>query len=351
MPRRLATPTDTDQRPRRLGRVLLRTATVVLSLLVIAGIGAALWVLDHTRLRHDHFEARHGVLVDAAVGELQREGEGYYSQAVSLEADTGLAVDLRVLRPYGDEPRPLMVVLGGHRTGQDAVQLIGDPGDVVVAALDYPYHGPDSMRTIPAIIRGVGAIQRGLLDTPPAVSQALDWLIEQPWVDADRVELVGVSLGTPFVAVAGALDERFRRVWVIHGGAGNAGWIEHNIDRRVGAGWMQRPLAHLAHTLAYGASFDTEWWVSRIAPRELVVIGATDDERLPAHKVKRLYHAAGQPRELIWTEGQHVDPRRPDIVQDLLAIVRKRMDEGVDGPAPTDVASPGLNPVESSRLR
>ena len=350
MPRRLATPTDADQR-RRPGRVLLRAATVVLSLLVIAGIGAALWVLDHTRLRHDHFEERRGALVNAAVGELTREGQGYYSQAVSLEADTGLAVNLRVLRPCGDEPRPLMVVLGGHRTGQDAVRLIGDPGDVVVAALDYPYDGPDSMRTIPAIIRGVGAIQRGLLDTPPAVSQALDWLVQQPWVDTERVELVGVSLGTPFVAVAGALDERFGRVWVIHGGAGNAGWIEHNIDRRVGAGWLQRPLAHLTHTLAYGASFDTEWWVSRIAPRELVVIGATDDERLPAHKVERLYGAAGEPRELIWTRGQHVDPRRPDIVQELLAIVRERMDDSIDGPATTELASPVATPREPSETR
>ena len=47
---------------------------------------------------------------------------------------------------------------------------------------------------------------------------ALDWLLTLPWVDRERVELVGVRLDVPFAAVAGALDPRFRRVWLMQGG-------------------------------------------------------------------------------------------------------------------------------------
>ncbi len=311
----------------------LRTTLLGLGgLLLLVALGAVLWALDHMRPRHAHFSERHGSLVEASIEPAVDETQAYSSMAVRLVADTGLAVDLRVLRPtHSPGPLPLMVVLGGHRTGQDAVDLIGDPGDVVVAALDYPYHGPTRIRTLGEFLRALRLMQQGLLDTPPAVSLALDWLAQQPWVDASHSELVGVSLGTPFVAVAGALDERFNRVWIIHGGAGNQGWIEYNLGSRVASEFWRPVMARLLHLLAYGSSFDTEDWVAQIAPRPLVVVGATDDERLPRHKVERLYRAAGQPRELIWTQGAHVDPRRPEIVQALLAIVRERMETPADG--------------------
>lgn len=77
----------------------------------------------------------------------------------------------------------------------------------------------------------------------------------------------------------------------------------------------------------HGPSFDTEHWVARIAPRPLIVIGATEDNRLPQEKVRRLYDAAGEPRELHWTDGPHVGPGRPEIVQQLLALIRGRMTE------------------------
>jgi hypothetical protein len=41
--------------------------------------------------------------------------------------------------------------------------------------------------------------------------------------------------------------------------------------------------------------------------------------------VERLYAAAGEPKELIWTEGGHINPDRPEIVRQLLEIVRSRI--------------------------
>ncbi len=303
-------------------------ALVLASLAALAALMllAAWWLFDHTRPRHDHFVERKGEIVEVRAAPTVRESGSYTSQGVRLVADTGLAVDLRVLRPSAEHgPLPLMVVLGGHRTGQDAVDLVGDPGNVVVAALDYPYNGPTRIRNLRQFVPALRLMQQGLLDTPPAVSLALDWLMTLPYIDQEQVELVGVSLGTPFVAVAGALDQRFARVWIIHGGAGNEGWIEYNLGSRVPSEFWRPHAARLLHLLAYGPSFDTKDWVSQISPRPLIVIGATDDERLPRHKVEQLFAAAGEPRELIWTEGAHVDPRRPDIVQELLAIVRARM--------------------------
>jgi dienelactone hydrolase len=321
----------------RLARRILLTVPLALAL---AGGAVTLWILDHTRLRHDHFLERRGPIAEARVEPAVAQASGHFvSEAVQLQAETGLAVYLRVLRPATDDgPLPLMVLLGGHRTGQDAVDLIGDPGRFAVAALDYPYDGPTRIRGFQQFAAALPRIQQALLDTPPAVSLALDWLVAQPWVDTGHIELVGVSLGTPFAAVAGALDERFRRVWIIHGGAGNRGWLEYNLGSRVPSDFWRPMAASVLHTLAHGASFDTEAWVARISPRPVVVIGATADERLPRHKVENLYAAAGEPRELLWTESAHIDPRRPEIVQALLAIVRERMEAGAPSglPAPVD---------------
>jgi len=302
-------------------------AWAVLALVTAAVAGTAWWLADHARPRHEVFLDRRGAVVSARLEAPVTEPDGFISQAVRVSTDSGLRVDARVLRPAAqDRPLPVLVLLGGHRTGRDAVELVGHPGNAVMVALDYPYHDTRELRSVASFVRAIREVRQALLDTPTAALVVLDWLATQDWADTRRAELVGVSLGVPFVAVAGALDPRFRRVWFIHGGAGNRGWIEHNLRDRVPQQWLRPPLAWLVHLLAHGNSFDTARWAAQIAPRPVVVVGARDDERLPAHKVVDLYRAAGQPKELVWTEGGHIDPRRPQLVRALLDIVRERLD-------------------------
>jgi hypothetical protein len=298
----------------------------LLALLVGSVASAAWWLADHARPRHDEFVERRGAHVVAELEEILHEAGGFTSQGVELSSDSGLRFYASVLRPADQhEPLPVVVLLGGYRTGRDAVRLVGHPGDAVMVALDYPYAGPIEIRSASSFARSIGAIQQALLDTPPATSVLLDWLATQPWADLAHAELVGVSFGAPFAAVAGALDERFSRVWIIHGGGGNRDWIEHNLQFHIPQAWLRPIAAATIHLLVYGSSFDTEDWLARIAPRPVVIIGARDDERVPEHMVKNLYRAAKPPKELIWTEGGHVDPRRPDLVRALLDIVRARL--------------------------
>lgn len=287
----------------------------------------ASWVLDHLTPRTDYFVRRRGIPISVEAKSDLPIASAFQSETVRVTANTGLTVDLRVLRPARqDHPLPLIVLLGGHRTGRNAIEVVGDPGQLVVAALDYPYHGPEKVRGWRQALAAVPLIQRGLLDTPPAIFLALDWLERQPWVARQQVEIMGVSLGAPFAATAGALDRRFRRVWIVHGGAGNREWIAHNLRNRVKCDWLRTQAATLVYLLTYGRSFESAHWVPRISPRPLIVIGAQDDERLPRPMVERLYAAAGEPKELLWTEGEHINPDRPEIVRQLLKIVRSRMD-------------------------
>jgi dienelactone hydrolase len=311
------------KRPRRRWWQWL-AGLLLLSLLATAG-----WLAWQTRPKHDHFAARRAAMAGASVEAERSEAGGYVSQAVRVQGDNGLAVDLRVLRPAGGGRWPLMILLGGHRTGRDAVNLLGAPGPFVVAALDYPYAGPERPRGVSQSLATIPAARRALLDTPPAVWLALDWLVAQPWVDPARVELVGVSLGVPFAAVAGALEPRFGRVWLIHGGADNRAWLEHNLGAKVKSDRLRGLAGGLAWQLTHGPTLEPEHWVPQIAPRPLIIIGAREDRRLPAALVEKLHAAASEPRELIWMEGGHVD-RRPEAVQRLLDTVRSRLGNAAD---------------------
>lgn len=303
---------------------------------LVVAMGAlviALWLLSHLRPRPEVFAERRGPLVNATV-ESRPEG-GFITDTVRATASTGLVVEFRVLRPVRPVGTrlPLVVILGGHRTGRNAVDILGDPGSIAVAALDYPYHGPERPRGVVQSLQSVPAIQRGILDTPPAVSVALDWLAAQPWVDPARMELMGVSLGVPFAAPAGALDTRFRRVWLVHGGVGNRAWIANRLERKIGNAFLRDRVAGLAHLLAYGSTFKTEEWTAQIAPRAVVVVGAEADEQLPRSAVEALHAAAGEPRELLWSQGGHVQPERTEIVRQLLGMVRTRIEgEGTAHP-------------------
>ena len=253
---------------------------------------------------------------------------GLVSQAVRLHGENGLRVDLRVLRPEGEhKPLPLLVLVAGHRTGRDAVDLLGAPGPYVVAALDYPYDGPERPRGLRQSIAAIPAARRAMADTPAAALMAIDWLAARPWVDSSRMELLGVSLGSPFAGVIGALEPRIRRVWFIHGGADLHAWLGHNLQERIRSDAFRRPIAWLAYALAHGPSLESELWVPRIAPRPVVVIGAREDKRLPAELIERLHEAVPGPKELIWMEGGHVD-RRPEAVRQLLDLVRSRLEPG-----------------------
>ena len=145
---------------------------------------------------------------------------------------------------------------------------------------------------------------------------------------SDRVELVGVSLGVPFAAPAGALDQRFSRVWLMHGGGDNVHWVAGNLHDEIESDLLRQLVARIALFTVYGNSFDTRRWIPEIAPRPLIIVMARDDDFVPREAQQPMLEAARQPNvELLWTQGKHIGPRREDELRQLLALVRDRMAE------------------------
>lgn len=271
-------------------------------------------------------------LNSAESGGWERAGPDLRTLAVRVIGDSGLIVDLRVLRPIdsGETPLPVMMLLGGHRTGQDAVDVVGHPGRLIVVALNYPYDGPDRVRGVRQIASALPKIRHALLDTPAAVSLALDWVLTQPWVLGGSVELAGVSLGSQFAAAAGVLDPRFSRIWFVQGAGDSRQWLVHQLRRRVESASIRHVAGSFLWWLAHGASLEPQRWVAQIAPRPVIIVGSRDDASLPPEWVTAFHEAAGTPKRLEWTAGAHINPRQPETVRPLLDLILAELQHDPD---------------------
>ena len=324
--------------------------------------GMTLWLL---RDPAPWFAERRSALVSVEEGPVDVSA-GHVSQLVRLRASSGLSVDLLVRAPdsppeedlapaaeepssVGDDPeaagagassplsrgkdgsggRPLLLILGGYRTGEQAAMLVEDTRGTVVAAMAYPYDGPLDMEGL-AALRHVPRIRRALLDTPPAVQLALDHLLSRSDVDPTRVELVGVSFGAFFAPVAAALDRRVTKLWLIHGAGRPYTLFEYGLRRFVPYRAPRALVAAVANILASGPRLAPELWVPQVAPRPVIMINAWDDERLPREAVEALHASAREPKEQIWLTGQHVQPNRQEVVRQLVDVVLSRAAEPPD---------------------
>lgn len=306
-------------------RILLYVAALLL-------VALGLYVMELAIPKRDYFVERRGTLETVEI--LASSDVATVQNTVRLVSTSGLEVRLRVARPATapGETLPVILVMGGENTGKDAVDLVGVPDGVAYVALDYPYNGDQELDAFFESIAAIPDIQQAFLDSPPAMSLALDWVAQQPWFDEQRVELVGASLGVPFTAVAGAIDSRFTRVWLLHGGAKNFPWVMHAGRKYIENEFLRGIVGRGALLLVYGNSFDAIDWVPEIAPRPVVVVMARDDDYVPRDAQAPFVEAAESEHiEIIWTEGQHIRPTRKEELQQLLDVVLSRVDIGIQG--------------------
>ncbi len=292
----------------------------------IALLALALAIALRRAAAHDprpHFRARQGELVEARAQQARVHG-AHSDQDVLLRSSSGLQVELALRRARSHaragERLPAALLLGGLDTGRRAAELVPDAGGVLVAALSYPTR----VRRVESLA-DLAEARRALLDTPAALLLAVDYLSGLAEVDPARIELVGVSLGAPFVCTAGAMDARVARVWVVHGGGDPQLLFAHALQDD-----LPPPLAwiggHVLALAAHGPLLAPERWVGGIAPRPFEMIQADHDERIPAESAERLWSAAREPKQLQRVASGHADRLSEAQLAELCAGVLRAIE-------------------------
>ncbi|MFP5355603.1 MAG: hypothetical protein ACLGIK_10730 [Gemmatimonadota bacterium] len=285
--------------------------------------------------------ARHGTLAESRLVPVDSAGR-YVNERIVMQSSSGLRAEMlmrrpgvtpaataatpptdKAARPRGAARRAVFIILGGHTSQERAATLIEDPGDNIVVALAYPFDGNPRVKGL-AVVPLVPRIRKALLDTPPAVMLAIDYLRARPDVDTTRIELVGASFGAPFAAMTAALDTRVSRLWLVHGAGETYTLLEHNLVRNIPWRVPRVMVAALANVLAAGPRFAPERWVPLVSPRPVIMINATEDERLPRPAIELLHNSAREPKEVIWLPGMHIRSNRKAIIEGLVKIVLER---------------------------
>lgn len=254
---------------------------------------------------------------------------------LSLHSSSGLDVDISVRIPLNTtSPRPLAIVIGGYRTGRHGIKIISESHNVIVATLSYPYHG-DKKVNKDNFIKNLGHIRQAFADTPPAILNAFDYLRNQPYVDPEKIELVGVSLGAFLIGIPGALEPRIKRVWLVQGAADPAAIFEDRLTEKITFTPLRRIIAKWIEIAIGGHHVNPKKWVGLIAPRPVIAINTYGDEAFPVSSVELLHQSLREPHEVIWIKGKHVLPSRKDVIEQLASIVFRRISE--DNKANTNI--------------
>ena len=296
--------------------------SIIIAILSITGMALYLFlpVLPDPSV---DFLPRKGNITNIAVTKTWQEQNSRLSE-ITLTSDNGIYSKLAIRVPKQiSTPLPVAVLLGGHRTGRDAVHLVPEVPNVITVALSYPYREQAA-----GFMGKLAELQQAILDTAPSILLALDYLFKQAYVDKHRVELVGVSLGAFFVTPPAVLDERVKRVWLIHG-AGNPGDIlTHQAKDRFRLPSVRWVVGHSLAALIHSHHLTPEQWTYQMSPRPVMVINARGDKAFPQTSIDTLHLSLQQPFEIMWTDGMHVTPGRREVISQLTKLVFSRIATG-----------------------
>jgi len=233
---------------------------------------------------------------------------------VVLEDEHGIEIEGHLRVPAdGGKVHPALVILGGVRTGRRTIDYLGDTGDWLVLALDYPYRGKKSGLSRTEFLAALPAMRRATLDTVPAAMLALDYLERRGDVDPTRIVLAGGSFGALFAPALAAADERVSAVAIFFG----AGDLHALIDANLELAWPLKPIISWLGSVLV-SPLEPLKYVHRISPRPVFMLNGTGDRAMPEPCAHALHDRAGEPKTTVWLPVGHVDIRSPEFHQQVL---------------------------------
>jgi fermentation-respiration switch protein FrsA (DUF1100 family) len=158
---------------------------------------------------------------------------------------------------------------------------------VASLAIDLPLHGARGGSTEELSFRNPLQLIGGWRLALAEARLSLDYVARLAAVDAERLAVVGYSLGSFLGVVAAANDPRVRAVVLASGG---------DLPDRT-------PFAAIVRAAA-----DPLRAVRKLAGRPLLMVNGRYDRTITTAQAERLYEAAREPKEIHWYQGGHWPP-------------------------------------------
>jgi dienelactone hydrolase len=211
--------------------------------------------------------------------------------------------------PTGMEKCPAVIVLdimqGNQLIARGEAMWLAQNGVAAMVVL-LPYYNErrplnSKLKLVSTdIVRTLDGIRQGVLDCRCAIA----WLAARPEVDAEKLGMVGTSLGSFLAALTSANEPRIKNVCMLLGGGGLVdAYYDHPKAKPV-TEWIdlvggKRLVKNLI------APVDPITYAAQLKGKNLLMIAAKNDEIVPAKAARQLWEATGRQR-IVWLDSGHV---------------------------------------------
>jgi fermentation-respiration switch protein FrsA (DUF1100 family) len=134
--------------------------------------------------------------------------------------------------------------------------------------------------------------------------RAIDYLETRQDVDAERVALLGVSMGGIFGSILAAVEPRIDAAALIVAGGRWDLLLENSAHPSAVNLRNLIPDIELVQQVMRGV--EPVNFVGHIAPRPLLMVNGEQDQVIPRACAEALHDAAGEPKQVIWYQGGHI---------------------------------------------
>jgi cephalosporin-C deacetylase-like acetyl esterase len=207
----------------------------------------------------------------------------------------------------GKHPATVILdITGGDQSLSRGIALYLAQNKINALFVQMAYYGPrrppgTRLRFLSTDIpRTMAAVRQTVLD----VRVAGAWLASRPENDADRIGILGTSLGSFVAALCAETDTRFSRVVLLLGGGG---LVDAFYDHP-----QAKPYVRIYELLGGNkdrvkkllAPVDPLTLAGNLRGRSVIMFNASRDEIVPPSATNALWEAAGRPR-IIWYDTTH----------------------------------------------
>lgn len=239
-------------------------------------------------------------------------------RTMTLNHPAAGTIRLLISAPWGFEKAgtrfPVVFISAGFLTGANAIRLLPDDRkDLIIVGYDYPTT-EEQIKNDPSILA------KAIRIVPGQLALTLEWLKDQPWANPYSIHPVGVSLGTLFLPIALKLAEARgfipRTTSLLYGGAHIQPVLEQLLGNSVSP-QIAKPMIDLI--LNVTAPYDPKMYLPTLRGPFLHISGAEDDV-FPRSTSVMQFVLLPQPKETHEIPGPHIDPSRPEIVNQTAEI-------------------------------
>src|SRR5262245_59280426 len=159
--------------------------TIIWAMVILPIIAALLWLfVPRPEADYRRLTAHRGRIANVAFTD-STTGDNRILRSFEIESTTGLRVGGLASIPRQDGKFPAVLLQGGLNTSSKALTFVPEPGNRVLASMEYPYRMPRRagfftiLRDLPRMRESSDRAVAGLL-------LVLDYLESLPEVDANR---------------------------------------------------------------------------------------------------------------------------------------------------------------------